>query len=764
MANAAQSNGDRWQKTACILCSENCGLEVQTEGDRIVKVKGDKDHPSSQGYACQKAQRLNYYQNSGRRLTSPLRRRDDGSFEEIDWDTAIREIAEKFGAIRDEHGGDTIVYYGGGGQGNHMAAPYASAFRAALGTRYVYTSLAQEKTGGFWVDGKLFGKQNCHPCEDVEHADYLIVIGANPWQSHGFPQARTVIQAIVKDPNRKMVVVDPRRTESAEKADLHLQVRPGGDAHFMLAMLGTIIQEGLEDKEFIAKWTVDFDELRDLLQSIPVDDYSREAGLDPETVRSVAREYASTEKACIRTDLGLEHSLHSTLNTYLSKLLYLVTGHFGKPGTQNFHTSIMPLISHSKEPEEGAIVTNVTGMKPIAGMYPPNILPKEILADHPKRVRGMYVDSSNPAMTGADSKAYREAFKKLDLLVVVDVALTETARAAHYVLPASSQFEKWEATFFNLDFPKNTFHLRRPIFRPMKNTLPEPEIYRRLVAAMGKIPDRFPLLEAIAKIDRRMPALRLYPLALGAALVMKPAWKRYAPAVLYATLGRALPDGADSAAVLWFAAHELAKTRSEDIERAGIRDEGAGLGEALFNAILNSPSGVVMTESTYEGVMDQLQHEDKKIHLAIPQMFDEIHALADETGDDEYPIVLMAGERRSYNANTIYRDEEWRKKDKEGALKVHPDDAARLGLSDGERARCTSKKGFVEAHVQISDELKPGVMSLPHGYGMNHGTDEDTGASANELTDADWCDELAKTPFHKFVRVRVEALVPEVIA
>ena len=207
----------------------------------------------SQGYTCQKALRLDYYQNGRSRVTRPLRRRADGTFEEISWETAVAEIAARIKAIRKAHGGHAFAYYGGGGQGNHLGGAHSGSLRVAMGTRYVYTALAQEKTGGFWVDGKLFGDQACHPTEDVEHADFLMVIGANPWQSHGFPKARQVLQEIAKDPRRTLVVVDPRRTETAERADIHLAVRPGGDAHLMLAMLGTIVQEGLFDREFLEK-------------------------------------------------------------------------------------------------------------------------------------------------------------------------------------------------------------------------------------------------------------------------------------------------------------------------------------------------------------------------------------------------------------------------------------------------------------------------------------------------------------------------------
>ncbi len=758
MATVRDETGN-WQKTACILCSVNCGIEVLVEDGRIAKIKGDKSHPLSEGYACQKAQRLDYYQNDKHRLTSPLRRRADGTHEEVSWETAIAEIAAKLKSFRDTHGGHTLAYFGGGGQGNHLGGVYGTAFRAALGTRYIYTSLAQEKTGGFWIDGKLFGKQNCHPTEDAHHADYLLVIGSNPWQSHGMAQARTLIQSIAKDPKRTLVVVDPIRTETAEKADVFLQVRPGGDAHLMLAMLGTIVQESLEDKTFLSERCVGWDEVRALLASIPVEDYAREAGLDPAQVREVARDYARAEKACIRTDLGLEHTLHSTLNNYLARLLYLVTGHFGKVGTNVFHTAFLPLIGHSEEPEHGGVPTRVTGTREIGKLYPPNVLPREIDSDHKDRVRGLVVDSGNPALTGADSRAYRRAFEKLELLVVIDVAMTETARLAHYVLPASSQYEKYEATFFNFYFPKNYFHLRKPILPPLEGTLPEPEIYRRLVVAMGELPERFPVLEAVARIDRKIPKLRLFPAALGMMLKRNPKLEKLASLVLYSTLGKALPEGAQAAAVLWTACQMYAAKYGKGIARAGIQDEGAGLGEALFTRVLTC-EGTVLSEHTYEDTWKFMRHKDGKIHLPIPEMFDEIRALDSESRDAAFPFILQAGERRSYNANQIFRSGAWRKNDADGALKIHPDDAAELGLADGDAARVESRRGAVEVRVAVTGEVRRGLVSLPHGYGMVEGTGsgaKQIGPNVNDLTDSDHCDAIAKTPFHKYVPVRVSA-------
>ncbi len=755
------------QATACILCSLNCGVEVTVEDGHLTKIRGDRNHPISEGYQCQKASRLDFYQNAENRLTRPLRRREDGTFEPVSWETAIREIAAELVRLRDIHGGHSLAYYGGGGQGNHLGGVYATALRAAMGTRYLYSSLAQEKTGGFWLDGKLFGRQTCHPSEDVHNADFVLLIGTNPWQSHGIPQARKVINALARDPERTMVVIDPRFTETAKKADVHLQVRPGGDAHLLLAMLGTIVQEDLADRDFLETRTTGFAELRELLAAVPVDEYARHAGLEPEAVREVAWSYARAEKACVRTDLGLEHSPNSTLNLYLSKLLYLITGHFGIEGGNNFHTFLLPLIGHSREPGAGGATTRVTGMREISKLFPPNILPAEIDTDHPERTRGVVVDSSNPLLTAADTQAYAEAFGKLDLLVVIDVAMTETARLAHWVLPAASQYEKWEATFFNLEFPSNFFHLRAPLFEPKGDTLPEPEIYRRLLVAMGELPERFGTLERIARLDRHRPKLRLFPAALAATLKLRPRLKQYLPMVLYQTLGRALPGGAAAAAALWGGCLFYAKRHAEAVRRAGIEGDGDGLGEALFESVLNSRSGTLLSVHRYEDTWSFLRHGDGKIHLAIPEMLEEIRDLSPPRRDDAYPMVLAAGERRSYNANTIVRDEAWRKRDAEGALRVHPQDASSLGLEDGGWAVCESARGKIRVRVELSEESLPGVASLPHGFGLREGRDNGdepvaagppaAGPAVNQLTSADHCDDLAKTPFHKHIPVRITA-------
>lgn len=756
------------RSSACILCSINCGIEVQVENRRFVRIQGDLKDPHSEGYLCQKATALDHYQNHARRLIHPMRKRPDGTFEKIDWETAISEIAEKLLRIRDTFGGTSIAYYGGGGQGNHLGGAYAQPLRKALGTPYAYNSLAQEKTGSFWVNGKLFGDQSCHIAEGFEETAYALIIGTNPWQSHGISQARKVLMEIQKDPDRRMVVIDPRRTETAKMADIHLQVKPGMDAFLIAAMLGVIVQEGLENRAFLERHTAGFDLLGSVLKGIPIDDYARRAGIEPARVREVARGFATAPSATVRHDLGIEQSLHSTLNTYLVKILFLITGQFGKPGCNTLHTLFAPILSHSKEPEEGGVTTKVTGMKEICGIFPPNILPAEIDTDHPERIRAVIVDSSNPIQTAADSQAYRKAFKKLDLLVVIDVAETETAEMADYTLPAPTQYEKWESTFFTLSFPKNYFHLRRPLLPIQGNTLPEPEIYFRLLVALGVLPKRFPILETAARLDRHRPGLNLFFKALVGTLLIRPKWKEYLPTLLYATLGRSIPNGGQAAAVIWGLSHLYAERYAKQVQRAGCRGEGSALRESLFKRILESDTAVAISRHTYEEMWELVAYEDKKIRLIIPQMIDALKALADEPEglpqNEAYPFILAAGERRSYNANQIYRDPSWRKNDVEGALRIHPEDAKRLGLENGREARCESATGQIVVKIQYDDTLRPGQVSLPHGYGMtypdpeNPGCMKQSGPRINQLTAAAHCDPIAKTPYHKFVRVRLKPL------
>jgi anaerobic selenocysteine-containing dehydrogenase len=745
---------DQWHETACILCSVNCGIEVKLDGRRIERVRGNRAHVASHGYACEKAQRIDYYQNGRDRLTTPLRRRPDGTFEAIDWDTAIREVAEGFARVRAQWGGASIFYYGGGGQGNHLVGSYGASTCAALGVRYRSNALAQEKTGEFWVEDQLFGTGLSG---GYQFAEVAVFVGKNPWQSHGFQRARPILREIASDPKRALVVIDPRRTETAAMADYHLQVRPGGDAFCLAALVGVLIQEDLVDRAYLASRTENADELLVALGEVPVADYCARAGLSEEMVREVARRIARASSVSVYEDLGIEQSLHSTLNSYLEKLLFALTGNLGKRGAMNARTSLTGLFSGTLSRD----TSPVGGHRIIGNLIPANVIPDEILTDHPKRLRAMLIESENPAHSVADSARMREALRALEFVVVIDVAMTESAREANYVLPASSQYEKWEATFFGAPFDAdthsaNTFTLRAPILDPLPGTLTEGEIHSRLVRALGAMTDAEVIpLRAAAAEGRAAFAAELQRI-----VSERPRLAGIMTVLLYETLGPTLGEGNQNAAAVWGIVHNFARRYPESVRRAGFEGEGTAPGEALFDAIFKSRAGVVVSVDPYEETWRRIH--GGRIKLTIPDLIPELRALREEhpSRDPEFPFVLSAGQRRTSTANTIIRDPKWRAKDPAGALWMNPADAIDLGVQTGGRVRVITRRSSAETVVELTDTMLPGHVALPNGTGLwypdREGQEFQHGVAPNELTateDRDW---FAGTPFHKHVPARIE--------
>ncbi len=740
-----------WKKTACILCECNCGLEVQLGGDdgrRLVRFRGDKAHPSSQGYACEKPHRLDYYQNHEGRLTQPLRRKSDGTFEPIDWDTAIREIAAKFKAVRDQHGGDKIFYYGGGGQGNHLPGAYAAATRRVLGSRYRSSALAQEKTGEFWVSDRMLGTMTRG---DFEHCQVGLFIGKNPWQSHSIARARVTLKELARDPARTLIVIDPRKSETAAMADIHLQVRPGADAWLLAALSAVLVQEGTIDRAFIEAHTAGFEAVERVLADVPVAEYCRRSGVDEALVRETARVIAEAKSVATFEDLGVQMNRHSTVVSYLHRFLWLLTGNFGKPGAQFVPT---PIVNIAGGAESGRS-SPVAGARIIGGMVPCNVIAEEILTDHPDRYRAMLIEAANPAHSLADSPRFREALDALELTVVIDVAMTETARHADYVLPTATQFEKAEATFFNFEFPHNYFHLRHPLLSAPEGVLSEPEIHARLCEALGAMtPEDVAPLRAAAE-----QGLDAFGQLFATQVLADKRLGAIAPVLLYRTLGPVLPAGLAEGAAVWGAVARRAMTDAVSLERAGFGGGPIAATNALFEKLLASPSGVVFAVDEWSTVSSRVDKPNRRIELALPDLLDVVAGLKDEDPtvvNEAFPFVLSAGERRSFTANTIIRNPEWRKKDLRGALRMGPVDASKLGVTSGDKVRLATKRGTAEVTVEVSEMMQAGHISLPNGTGIGVGPDGEGGIAPNELTAVEDRDEFVGTPWHKWVPARVE--------
>ena len=770
MSEVTTQQTSDWQPTACNLCYANCGILVKTggpDGRSIIKVKGDRDHPASRGYICNKAAQINFYQSAKDRIAQPQRRRADGGYEAISWDVAIQEIAQKMAAIKETHGGDKIFRYGGGGQGNHLGGSYFSSVSKALGMRFQSNALAQEKTGYAWMMGRMFGT-NVHG--EMEHTQCLFIVGKNPWQSNSIQRARVLLKEVSQDPERTLIVVDPRRTESAELADIHLAVKPGRDAWALSAMIAHVIQQSLIPTNWLNDNVIGLDRVLEKFSAIDVEGYATFAGLNPADVRAAAEAIAKAKTSAYYEDLGVQMAPHSTLLSYLNLLMMTITGHFGRPDTlaplKSLIGQFFALHDVAEADDAGyepqGRLSPVVGARIVGGLVPCNVIPEEILTEHPNRYRALWVESGNPSHSLADSHRWREAMRKLDLSVVIDVSMTETARQADYVLPASSQYEKWESTFFNFEYPENHHHLRAPVCPPMPGTLSEPEIHARMIEALQ--PFELAEIEPLKAIAKE--GLETFSPAMFEAITKHPHWGPYLPYVLYRTLGPALPEGAEAAAAYWLLAQRFATEHAEAVVRAGFSGQGLELGNALFEGILQGRSGVVFSKSDIADSFAELGFADNKIRLAVGEMLDEVASLASLEDlvpkDPDFPLLLAAGERRAYTANTIVRDPGWVKKPSVAALAVNPHDAAQCGVGDGEQVRLVTQAGAANVLITVDDRMMRGTLSLPNGLGLlypdGEGKEAMLGVAPNELTTTGLRDKFLGTPLHKHVPARIEPI------
>jgi len=526
-------------------------------------------------------------------------------------------------------------------------------------------------------------------------------------------------------------------------------------------MAAVLVDESLVDRAWLADHAVGVEGLLAALGEVPIARFCEISGVDETLVRAATRRIAVASSVAAFEDLGVQMNRHSTLVSYLEKLVWLLTGNLAIPGGQYAMTGLGSILRMSRNELHPTTfpVSPVLGWRVIGGLIPCNIIPEEILTEHPKRYRAMFIESGNPVHSVADSQRMREAVRALDVSVCIDVFMTETARECDYVLPAATQYEKFEATFFNFDYPRNVFHLRRPVLEPPPGPLPEPEIHARLVAALGLLDDDVVNgLRQAAEAGRAEFAGRF-----AEATTADPQLGAVAAVLLYRTLGPTLPHGAAAAAGLWPMAVRCAQNNPEGVARAGYGD-GPDAGDRLFDAIIDSPSGVVFTDDTWEATWQRLKTSDGLVHVAIPELLDELGDLADEVppGDDtQWPLMLSAGERRAFTANTIFRDPAWRKKDPDGALRVSPVDAEQIGVADGDSAKLTTKRAHAIVTIVVDDAMQPGHVSVPNGLGLDHvesGSRVRTGVAPNELTASDDRDPWAGTPWHKTVPARLEPI------
>ena len=745
---AKEKNMGDWLKTSCTLCVSSCGLEILVEGNRMIKVRGDRDNLRSQGYACRKGLNIQYFQHHPQRLTYPLKRVGN-SFERVSWDQALEEIAGKIKNIVKEHGPHSLAYAG-------EARQYGLPLIGALGSQNYYSSVAQEVTGIFWVDGHTYGSQGLHDTPDHEHTDMLLAIGWNPLMSHGIPQAPVFLRKFIKDPDKLLVVIDPRRSETARIANIHLPTRAGTDALLLRAMISIILQEGWHNQDYITRHVSGFEQILPWFSDFDARAAVEVCQLDYEKVREVCRLFA-TRKSSIRYDLGLEMGRHSTAVSYLVTILLSICGRLGVSGGNVFKGGLIPLGPPPGAPPAPPWKAPVTGYPLILGMLPPSILPEEILSDNPDRIRAVIVSVANPLRSWPDTHAYEKAFKQLDLLVTLDIVMSETAALSHYILPSHNCYESWEKfiPFINENYPEIYHRMNQPILKPSGETLDTSEILVGLADKMGLVPEIPESLHKAARGNRMkfgaelLAYIQSNPQAMGAL-----------PFILARTLGQAL--GSNGLAELWWNLFTLPEPIKVDVARGAFK-LGPDLTEQLFQALIDHPEGIWVGRVDPENNLDKLNTADKRINIYIPELADWVKGISTEAEaralkpNPYYPLIFMAGCHCDITANTQMRDPAFIRGRRGCTLLMNPDDAKSLNLTDSQKVRITTEAGSAEIELEVTDSACRGQVILPHGFGLNH-DGQVYGVNANSLTKNTHRDRIAGTPIHRYIPCRIESL------
>lgn len=771
--------------TACVLCAHNCGLRVDVQDNQIVEVRADESHPTTKGYSCNKAYAIDQYVNHDNRVTHPLKKMPNGQFERISWDQAIVEIAAKLNHIRQHHAPRAIGIAGMGGQGGHSSGLGALSLMAGIGSPVIFTAIAQEKTQHTLSERRMMRTtSDSYLIPDKHNAKFILMLGHNPLISNMGHNTKEAIQALVKDDSRRLVVVDPRVTETTRKAHLHLPIKPAKDIFLLMAIAGVIVQEGLEDHQFLQQKTVGHEQITALFRQVDIGEMARRCELEEADIRQTARDLATTKPACIVYDLGIEHSSHNTLTSYVIHVCLLLTGNLGRIGGNTFVQLFGPKFPFIKHPAK-SLAAGIEASPCVTPMpqFSPALVAEEIEVDHPERMRALILDGANAVASYPDTHRIRRAFAKLDLLVVIDPAMSESAWAADYVLPAATGYEKWDWSIFwkHIMAPQ----VRPPVVSGPAEALPEIEIYYRLAREMGLVSEAPALLHRLARHARQPWGTAAYLTALasmaGGSSVW-PALKKGALGIMgeticrmaflnYQALGRQLP--APMLSMIWLLNLGYVMTSRDQIERAlpetqSMRNPFA-LNEYIFKKILDNPQGVHIGSFEQEKNFEYFcGYKDGKARIYQADFAKDLQGLmqADPEPDcADYPFVLNGGLRTGYSANTIMQDPRWRKgKGPHAALYISPEDAQALGLVAGDQVSIRSRRGGVTAPIRIDAGTRKGHLHLPNMLSQRYpdpvtGELKQTGIPINELGDSRDRDPYTGCPHTKRIRVQLEKLI-----
>lgn len=698
----------------CNLCEASCGLAVEVRGREVVSIRGDADDALSRGYVCPKGIALQDLLTDPDRLRTPVRRLDDGSFEPIGWDAALDLVADGLTRIRDRDGGEAVSFY----LGNPITHGWAPVtliplLMDALRVKARYSAASVDQQPQHLLAYLLFGSPLLLPVPDVDRTDLLLVIGGNPLVSNGSimtaPDMRRRL-ADLRSRGGRLVVVDPRRTETADVADEHVAVRPGTDVWLLAALLSTLESEGLVRPGRAAAWVDGLDQVLDAVRPVTAERAAAVTGVPAATIRRLALELGTARRAAVYGRLGVTQSVFGTPAYWLVHALNIATGRLDEIGGVMFSTPAfdLPVIGERTTDLIGydRWRSRVRGIPEFSAELPLATLADEILTPGEGQVRALVLYAGNPVLSAPDGRRLEQALEDLELCVAVDYYVTESTRHAHVILPPTTPLERDE---FDVVFPAVSV---RNWVRWSPAAVPAPE---------GSMSDADILLALLSRVWRRTPGTR------RTAALREKAFARLFPR-------RFLDLGL----------------------RAGPYGLRRGRGGLTLAQVMESEHGLDLGPLQPQ-LPRRLMTKGRRIQLAHPAVLADwprvLAALEDlEAGRAGGHDLLLIGRRHLRSNNSwMHNSERLTKGRTRFTVQMHPDDAASRGLSDGDVAVLTTAIGSIEAPVEITDRLLPGVVSVPHGYGHDRpGTPTGWrhaaslgGASVNDITDSTHIDPLS---------------------
>jgi anaerobic selenocysteine-containing dehydrogenase len=695
----------------CPLCEACCGLDVQVADGKVIAIRGKANDAFSHGYICPKGYALKDLHEDPDRLRQPLVRRN-GSLQPATWEEAFDEIERRLLPVIEQHGRDAVALTVGNPSAHKMSLLlYFARLARALGSKNIFSASTLDQMPKQLASGWMFGHWLSVAVPDIDRCDFLLILGANPMASNGSMWTVTDFRGRAKALRQRggqIVVVDPRRSETAAIADAHHPIRPGADVFLLAAMVHTLFDEGLARPGRLADWTLGIDDVRAAVAPFSPEAVAERCAIPAATIRGLARQLAATERACVYGRIGTCTQAFGTLSSWLIDVLNVLTGHLDAPGGAMFPKAPAFAANTQGKPGTGRGVTTgrhasrVSGAPEVFGELPMTLLAEEIETPGKGQVRALISVASNPVLSSPGGPRLEKALDSLDFMLSLDIYLNETTRHADVILPPPSALQK----------PHYDLALLQVALRNVANFSPAV-----LPLDEGQ-PDEWEILSRLALVAQGMGA------GADAAIVDD--------LVITTLVNGAVGDaygpvhGRDPAEILAALEPRRGPERLLDLMlRTGPYGDGFGArteevlpGVPLLSldVLLANPHGVDLG-ALMPRLPEVLRTPTGMVDVAVPEVLVDLPRLQAAL-DRPVPEAVLVGRRDLRSNNSWMHNIEVLVKGRPRCtLHVHPDDAERWGLADGGSAVVTGRVGTLEVPVEVTDAIRAGVVSLPHGWG-----------------------------------------------